>query len=61
LGKGICADFVCVCVDRTQMYVEAEARMDTYKGEDQVTRTSLNLLQRMLMTFAALSGFVCTD
>jgi hypothetical protein len=31
------------------MYVEAEAKMDTYKvgeGEEAVQRTSLNLLQR---------------
>lgn len=31
---------------RTQLYVEAEARMDTYEVEGQ-KRTSLNLLQRM--------------
>ncbi|KAK5112671.1 hypothetical protein LTR85_011182 [Meristemomyces frigidus] len=36
----------------TQMYVEAEAKMDTYQAQDGTNRTSLNLLQRK---FEALS------
>ena len=30
----------------TQMYVEAEAKMDTYQAQDGSNRTALNLLQR---------------
>ncbi|KAK4895027.1 ssDNA-binding protein, mitochondrial [Elasticomyces elasticus] len=30
----------------TQIYVEADAKMDTYQGQDGVNRTQLNLLQR---------------
>ncbi|KAK5134829.1 hypothetical protein LTR08_006061 [Meristemomyces frigidus] len=36
----------------TQMFVEAEAKMDTYQAQDGSNRTSLNLLQR---SFEALS------
>lgn len=31
---------------RSQLYVEAEARMDSYETEDGQKRTALNLLQR---------------
>lgn len=33
-------------VYRSQLYVEAEARMDSYETEDGQKRTNLNLLQR---------------
>jgi single-stranded DNA-binding protein len=32
--------------DSTQMYVEADAKMDTYQAQDGTNRTALNLLQR---------------
>lgn len=31
---------------RTQMFIDAEARMDTYEDKDGVKRTQLNLLMR---------------
>lgn len=33
------------------MYVEAEAKMDTYKAQDGSNKTSLNLLQRRLSIY----------
>lgn len=41
--------------DSTQMYVEAEAKMDTYEAQDGTNRTSLNLLQRKSPRSPALS------
>lgn len=38
-----------MCESSTQLYVEADARMDTYEVEDQ-KRTALNLLQRKTTT-----------
>lgn len=38
----IVADIVC----STLMYIEAEAKMDSYEAQDGSARTSLNLLQR---------------
>lgn len=35
------------------MYVEAEAKMDTYQAQDGSNRTSLNLLQRMSLNLLA--------
>lgn len=34
------------CCFRTQMYIEADARMDTYTAQDGTNRTQLNLLMR---------------
>ncbi|KAK0947922.1 ssDNA-binding protein, mitochondrial [Friedmanniomyces endolithicus] len=36
----------------TQMYVEAEAKMDTYQAQDGSNRTQLNLLQRSFEALA---------
>lgn len=35
-----------VRTNRTQLYVEADAKMDTYQGSDGQNRTQLNLLMR---------------
>lgn len=32
----------------TLMYIEAEAKMDSFQAQDGTQRTALNLLQRML-------------
>lgn len=37
---------VCV-LSRTQVYVEADAKMDTYQAQDGSNRTQLNLLMRI--------------
>ena len=38
---------------RTQLFIDAEARMDTYEDKDGVKRTQLNLLMRTCMDLPA--------
>ncbi|KAK3717256.1 ssDNA-binding protein, mitochondrial [Vermiconidia calcicola] len=50
--EGAQRDFLTSLQKGTQLYVEAEAKMDTYQAQDGSNRTQLNLLMR---NFEALS------
>lgn len=39
------------CCGRTQLFIDAEARMDTYEDKDGIKRTQLNLLMRTCWTW----------
>ena len=48
----------------TQMYVEADAKMDTYQAQDGTNRRTLNLLMRKLISLfitACLTHSRCAD
>ncbi|EME42865.1 hypothetical protein DOTSEDRAFT_72339 [Dothistroma septosporum NZE10] len=45
-------ELLCSLPKGTQLYVDADARMDTYEVDDGQKRTSLNLLQRNFETLS---------